>query len=93
MVKVKTQGTQRRIQGQDLNAYANIATLTQYFPFYNAKQPHQTLGYETPDRVRRTGIEGGALNVDKFGDALLEHEQDSCMGQRRAAAEVETDIA
>jgi len=41
--------------------------LAQYFAFYNAERPHQSLGYATPDQVYRTGIGGGALIVDKYG--------------------------
>jgi len=42
--------------------------LAQYFAFYNAERPYQALGYETPDHVYRTGVGGGALIVDKFGE-------------------------
>ena len=42
--------------------------LTEYFAFYNSERPHQSLGYETPDRVYRTAVGGGALIVDKYGD-------------------------
>ena len=80
-----------------LKGYANMAELTvglaQYFAFYNAERPHQALGCETPDRVYLTGVGGGALILDKFGDTDQEHKQDSGTGQRRAAAEVETDTA
>lgn len=87
----------RNVKYEDvyLKGYANMAELTvglaQYFAFYNAERPHQALGYGTPDQAYRAGVGGGALIIDKFGDA--EHEQDSMTGQRRAAAEVETDIA
>ena len=89
----------RNVKYEDvyLKGYANMAELTvglaQYFAFYNAERPHQALGYETPDRVHRTGVGGGALIVDKFGDMDQEHQQNSSTGQRRAAAEVETDTA
>ena len=38
-----------------LKGYANMAELmvglAQYFAFYNAERPHQSLGYHTPDQV------------------------------------------
>lgn len=89
----------RNVKYEDvyLKGYANMAELTvglaQYFAFYNAERPHQALGYETPDRVHRAGVGGGALIVDKFGDADQEQEKIGSTGQRRAAAEVETGTA
>jgi putative transposase len=89
----------RNVKYEDvyLKGYANMAELTvglaQYFAFYNAERPHQALGYETPDRVHRAGVGGGALIVDKFGDADQEQEKIGSTGQRRAAADVETDTA
>lgn len=89
----------RNVKYEDvyLKGYANMAELTvglaQYFAFYNAERPHQALGYETPTRVYSEGTGGGALIVDKFGDADREPEKVSGTGQRRAAAEVETDTA
>jgi len=89
----------RNVKYEDvyLKGYANMAELTvglaQYFAFYNAERPHQALGYETPNNVHRVGVGGGALIVDKFGKAEHEQEQDGSTGQRRAAAEVETDTA
>lgn len=71
-----------------LKAYANvpelIAGLRSYFIFYNSERPHQALRYCTPDEVYVTGINGGAVVVDKFSKekALLGLES----GQRRAAA-------
>jgi len=41
--------------------------LAQYFAFYNTERPHQSLDYETPASVYRSGIGGGALIVDKYG--------------------------
>ena len=35
-------------------------------PHYNTERPHQSLGYDTPDQVYRTGSGGGARIVDKF---------------------------
>lgn len=89
----------RNVKYEDvyLKSYANMAELTvglaQYFAFYNAERPHQALGYETPDHVHRAGAGGGALIVDRFSDAVHEQKQGSTTGQRRAAAEVETDTA
>ena len=42
--------------------------LTNYFWFYNNERRHQSLGYVTPDVVYQTGVGGGAMIVDKFGD-------------------------
>jgi putative transposase len=84
----------RNVKYEDvyLKGYANMAELTvglaQYFAFYNAERPHQALDYETPNRVYREGIGGGALIVDKFGDAEQVSEKGSKTGQRQAAAEV-----
>ena len=41
--------------------------LRTYFAFYNGERPHQSLGYQTPDRVYATGQGGGAKIIDKFG--------------------------
>ena len=41
--------------------------LKTYFAFYNGERPHQSLGYQTPDRVYTTGQGGGAKIIDKFG--------------------------
>ena len=80
-----------------LKGYANMAELTvglaQYFAFYNAERPHQAPDYETPDHVYRAGLGDGALTVDKFSDADQAPEEIGETGQRRAAAEVETDAA
>lgn len=46
--------------------------LTHYFMFYNAERKHQSLGYQTPDKVYRLASGGGAKIVDKFGGALVE---------------------
>lgn len=46
--------------------------LTHYFMFYNNERKHQSLGYQTPESVYRSGVGGGAKIVDKFGDAILE---------------------
>ena len=65
----------RNVKYEDvyLKGYANMAELmvglAQYFVFYNTARPHQSLGYETPDSVYHSGVGGGALIVDKYGDA------------------------
>jgi putative transposase len=46
--------------------------LSDYFAFYNSERPHQALGQQTPNAVYRSGIGGGAMIVDKFGDAVVE---------------------
>lgn len=97
----------RNVKHEDvyLKGYANMAELmvglAQYFTFYNAERPHQSLGYRTPDEVYRNGKGGGALIVDRYGADSAKHEEKPCpeqpregnTGQRRAAAEVETDTA
>jgi putative transposase len=97
----------RNVKHEDvyLKGYANIAELmvglAQYFTFYNAERPHQSLGYRTPDDVYRNGEGGGALIVDRYGAGSAGHELkprreqrlEGNTGQRRAAAEVEADTA
>ena len=46
--------------------------LTNYFIFYNAERKHQSLNYQTPETVYRSGVGGGAKSVDKFGGVLTE---------------------
>jgi putative transposase len=46
--------------------------LTHYFMFYNNARKHQSLGYQTPESVYRSGVGGGAKIVDKFGGAIEE---------------------
>ena len=83
----------RNVKHEDvyLKGYANMGELTvglaQYFAFYNAERPHQSLGYATPDQVYRTGIGGGALIVDKYGHTDERPGKECGTGQRRAAAE------
>jgi putative transposase len=36
--------------------------LAQYFAFYNAERPHQSLGYQTPDQVYRNANGGGCAD-------------------------------
>jgi putative transposase len=97
----------RNVKHEDvyLKGYANMAELmvglAQYFTFYNAERPHQSLGYRSPDEVYRNGEGGGALIVDRYGADSAEHEAESCRvqplesntGQCRSAAEVEADTA
>jgi len=85
----------RNVKHEDvyLKGYANMGQLTvglaQYFAFYNAERPHQSLGYATPDQVYRSGIGGGALIVDKYGRADDGPENECRTGQRRAAAQLD----
>lgn len=65
----------RNVKYEDvyLKGYANMTELmvglAQYFAFYNAERPHQSLGYQTPASVYHSGIGGGAMIVDKYGNA------------------------
>jgi hypothetical protein len=89
----------RNVKYEDvyLKGYANMAELmvglAQYFAFYNAERPHQSLGYQTPDQVYRDGIGGGALIVDRFGDDDKKSQEKSNTGQRRSAEAAETGAA
>lgn len=71
----------RNVKHEDvyLKGYANMAELmlglAQYFAFYNAERPHQSLGYETPASVYHSGVGGGALIVDKYGDAEVAEQE------------------
>lgn len=53
-----------------LRGYSSINELTlgltDYFQFYNAERPHQSLGNLTPDQVSCTGKGGGASVPDHF---------------------------
>ena len=82
----------RTIKYEDiyLNGYANMYNLTlgltEYFAFYNAERPHQSLGYLTPDRVYKSAEGGGAMIMDKYprkSDAVSNEET----GQRCSAAD------
>ena len=74
----------RNVKYEDvyLKGYANMAELmvglAQYFVFYNVQRPHQSLGYETPASVYRSGVGGGALIVDKYGDSEARLAQTAC---------------
>ena len=74
-----------------LKGYAGVPELllglADYFEFYNAERPHQSLGYLTPDEVYRTGRGGGAKIVDKFSEKKSSRpETEVESGQRRSAA-------
>lgn len=62
----------RSVKHEDvyLKGYATLPELllglTEYFVFYNTERTHQSLGYDIPDQVYRTGRGGGARIVDKF---------------------------
>jgi putative transposase len=62
--------------------------LTPYFMFYNHARKRQSLGYQTPELVYRSGVGCCAKIVDKFGGVLeeLEAEITQKPGQRRATA-------
>ena len=66
----------RSVKHEDvyLKGYASmrelISGLAEYFAFYNAERPHQSLGQKTPDVVYQTAIGGGAVIVDKFPRAV-----------------------
>jgi len=66
----------RSVKHEDvyLKDYASMRELTlglaEYFAFYNAERPHQSLGQKTPDVVYQTAIGGGAVIVDKFPRAV-----------------------
>jgi putative transposase len=68
----------RNVKHEDvyLNGYANMGELmvgmTKYMSFFNDERPHQSLGDRTPDQVYRDGVGGGAIILDKYGDARVE---------------------
>jgi hypothetical protein len=59
----------RNVKHEDvyLKGYATMGELTmglaQYFAYYNAERPHQSLGYQTPAEVYLSGCGGGARIV------------------------------
>jgi putative transposase len=68
-----------------LKGYANMPELqmglTEYFEFYNTERTHQSLNYNTPDRVYQTASDGGASIADKF------KEQKTCLeGEAKSKA-------
>ena len=82
----------RNVKYEDvyLRKYENIQQLliglTHYFLFYNSERRHQSLGYVTPDTVYRTGVGGGAMIVNKFGNvAGVTFSEREELGQRHPA--------
>jgi putative transposase len=73
----------RSVKHEDvyLKGYGTVAELTlglaEYFVFYNAERPHQSLGNRTPNTVYANGSGGGASIPDRFG---------ATTGQRCSAA-------
>jgi putative transposase len=88
----------RTIKYEDiyLNGYANMYNLTlgltEYFAFYNAERPHQSLSYLTPDRVYKSAEGGGAMIMDKYPrkSGSVSNEE---TGQRCSAADEVTQTA
>lgn len=83
----------RSVKHEDvyLKGYATMGELTigltQYFAFYNAERPHQSLGYQTPCEVYASGQGGGAMIVDKFGGPREQPPEPSrCAGASSPAA-------
>ena len=75
-----------------MKGYASIPELmlglAEYFMYYNTERSHQSLGYQTPDRVYETATGGGAMIVDKYPRRTTDktEEIESKTGQRRSAA-------
>ena len=83
----------RSVKHEDvyLKGYATLPELllglTEYFVFYNTERTHQSLDYETPDKVYRTASGGGASIVDKFtAREKSQSEKEAKTGQRCSAA-------
>ena len=76
-----------------LKKYGNVKDLllglTSYFMFYNNERRHQSLGYVTPDVVYQTGLGGGAMIVDNFGDVSESASSDSLYSTDDADSETE----
>jgi putative transposase len=64
----------RNVKYEDiyLKGYATVRELllglSDYFVLYNSQRPHQALQYKTPDVVYASGIGGGAMIIDKYGE-------------------------
>jgi putative transposase len=74
-----------------LKGYATLSELllglTEYFVFYNTERTHQSLDYETPDKVYRTASGGGASIVNKFTEREKNPSgKEAKTGQRCSAA-------
>ena len=71
-----------------LKGYTSVSELllglTEYFVFYNRERKHQSLGYDTPDEVYRTGVGGGARIVDKYSEV------EKIRLEKREKVEIET---
>ncbi len=84
----------RSVKHEDvyLKGYANIPELmlglAEYFAYYNTERPHQSLGYQTPNKAYELATGGGALIVDKYPRRTTDEaeEIESETGQRRSAA-------
>ena len=63
--------------------------LNEYFVFYNDKRKHQALGYLTPNEVHHTGIGGGAMIADYYGESETTDLREET-GQRCSSAKKET---
>lgn len=81
----------RSVKYEDIyiKGYASMGDLTigltEYFAFYNGERPHQSLSYQTPNQVYRSGEGGGAIIVDKYPKKDSGVEQRDESGQRCAA--------
>lgn len=64
----------RSVKHEDvyLNGYSTMPALliglTNYFVFYNTERLHQSIGYQTPEKVYTNATGGGAMIVDKFNE-------------------------
>ena len=67
--------------------------LTHYFMFYNNERKHQSLDYQTPESVYRTGVGGGAKIVDKFGGAIADSPLERSATGESSIAEIKSKAA
>ena len=79
-----------------LKGYASLGELTiglaDYFQFYNAERPHQSMAYRRPDEVYQSGQGGGASIPDHFGGQGAASKKEET-GQRCAAANMAEALA
>ena len=66
--------------------------LTEYFVYYNQERPHQSLSYNTPDKIYQSASGGGAKIVDKYSkaeetDSEIELKKETKPGQRCSAVD------